>query len=975
MVNKTLLSLAIAASVATLSGCKTGGDTSVDLTAVNSGSGEIQAGDNFPIFSAARRELPLNTDLLFSTAAITDGTAATADTIPPVTTAINDLAGWSTTATFFVPVTGPLTDASVVPGQTVFLIELASKEDNASIDALDIASIVASGNPFAAAGDQPVGGQDYDARYVEMSDGTHAIAVTPLTPLDPKTKYLVTLTNSILDAQGEPLTTSPEYELLRTDVQLPVEALQPVRDAVQAWEGLAGAFLTGATGGAITQDNIVLAYATTTDGSTDVLTRYANPALFVADNLELEAAEDLTDQFANIGLEDVVARTVFLAVNGNLEPSGADLAGVTAQQIAFTKALDIYPSKVYGAITSADLSMLAGTEDPITLNDLAAAPAPRPVTLVNGALVDALIEAGTAGELPTDNITAILGGGSPTLVASAGASPANFGTGVSATARYFQGQIVLPNFLEPANKTTELTASGITATMASDAAWTANTQVGAVLDAALGNEAGTTPPTDDDGSTNVTYRYPLPELITDEGGSPDFNVAPVLVTAPSESECGTDVAVPVVIYVHGITGSRGNGAIYSAALADQCIATVAIDQPLHGVAPKTSNANGDTVDNVLLPFHMEADKAAETGSPWAAAINQQNGNALFGGPIAAAERHNNVYQNSVNARVDIVYGDDAAGDSGSAFINLFNFARGRDNLRQSVVDLLNLNASLSNINDALQSQEDTGTLVQNPSPLDLNNVYVVGHSLGAIVATTFSSVNNNPAVLAGNTNLNEIKGVILGNGGANLTKLLENSPIFAPRIVGALGNAGVAQGSDSYEKFMFTFQSMIDGTDPAGSGLELASTDTPILQFNMVGGNTLPADASGISYPEAFKVIGTFLPDHTVPNFDYFADGNNPYSAFAPALGLPASIDTAYAPLAGTRGLSTVLGTSEVVNQANTTATSDPLRVETRFASGTHSTFANADDQATFGEMVAQSVAFIKLGAVAATNTSVLESN
>jgi len=236
-------------------------------------------------------------------------------------------------------------------------------------------------------------------------------------------------------------------------------------------------------------------------------------------------------------------------------------------------------------------------------------------------------------------------------------------------------------------------------------------------------------------------------------------------------------------------------------------------------------------------------------------------------------------------------------------------------------------------------------------------------------------VNNNPAVLAGNTNLNEIKGVILGNGGANLTKLLENSPIFAPRIVGALGNAGVAQGSDSYEKFMFTFQSMIDGTDPAGSGLELASTDTPILQFNMVGGNTLPADASGISYPEAFKVIGTFLPDHTVPNFDYFADGNNPYSAFAPALGLPASIDTAYAPLAGTRGLSTVLGTSEVVNQANTTATSDPLRVETRFASGTHSTFANADDQATFGEMVAQSVAFIKLGAVAATNTSVLESN
>lgn len=982
MVNKTLLSLAVAASVAALSGCKTGGDTSVDLTAVNSGSGGIQAGDNFPIFSAARRELPLNTDLLFSSAAVTDGTGATADTTPPVTTAINDLAGWSTTATFFIPVTGPLTEASVVPGQTVFLIELASKEDNPSIDALDIASIVASGNPFAAAGDQPVGGQDYDARYVEMSDGTHAIAVTPLTPLDPKTKYLVTLTNSILDAQGEPLTTSPEYELLSTDVQLPVEALQPVRDAVQAWEGLAGAFLNGATGGAITQDNIVLAYATTTDGSTDVLTRYANPALFVADNLELEAAEDLTDQFANIGLEDVVARTVFLAVNGNLEPSGAELAAVTAQQIAFTKALEIYPSKVYGAITSADLSSLAGTEDPVTLNDLAEAPAPRPVTLVNATLVDALIEAGTP--LTPEDIPVIVGNiQSGNLPISVGASPANFGTGSSATARYYQGQIVLPNFLEAANKTTDLTATGITATMASDAAWTANTNVGAVLDAALGNEAGTTPPTDDDGSTNVTYRYPLPELITDENGSPAFNVAPVLITAPSEADCGVDTPVPVVIYVHGITGSRGNGAIYSAALAEQCIATVAIDQPLHGVAPKTSNANGDTVDNVLLPFHIEADKAAETGSPWATAIvvqNDENTNEAFGGPIAAAERHNNVYQNSLNARVDIVYNEDpelSAGDSGSAFINLFNFARGRDNLRQSVVDLLNLNASLGNINAALQAQ-DTGTLVQSPAELDLNKVYVVGHSLGAIVATTFSSVNNNPAVLAGNTNLNEIKGVILGNGGANLTKLLENSPIFAPRIVGALGNAGVAQGSDSYEKFMFTFQSMIDGTDPAGSGLELAATDTPILQFNMVGGNPLPTgetELAAISYPDAFKAAGFFLPDHTVPNFDYFADGNNPYSAFAPALGLPTSIDTAYAPLAGTRGLSTVLGTSEVVNQGNATATSSPLRVETRFAAGTHSTFANADDPETFAEMVAQSVAFISAGAVAASNTSVLESN
>ena len=979
MVNKTLLSLAVAASVATLAGCNTGGDTDVDLTPVTSGQEGAVPSRTAPIFSAANAELPLNTDFLFAAAPLTDGTAATADTIPPVTTAINDLAGWSTTATFYIPFNAPLDPDSVKAGDNVRLIELASKEDNPAIDALSIDSILASETRFAAQDDQPVGKVDYDARYVRLTDGIDAIAVTPLRPLDPITKYLVVVTDGVKDVAGKSVGPSGEYNLVAGDAILPSPALQPVRDNVQKWEALAGEYLAENTD-SVTEDNIILAYATTTDGSTNVLTRYANPALFVADNLELEAAEDLTDVFAQrqLGevLEDIVARKLFLgAFESNENPTVDDLKDVTPQEIAQAKALEIYPGAVFGAITTTDVSSFSGATEPETLNDLVAAPKPRDVSLVNGALVDALIEFGTLGSTIdlSAAIPGIIGGTAPTLERSFGASPRNFGTGISQSARYYQGQIALPNFLTPANKTEELTATGITATLASDAAWTANRKVGAVLDVALSNAPGTTPPADNDGSTNVTYRYPLPELVTDENDS-SFNIAPILITAPSEADCGVDTPVPVVIYVHGITGSRGNGAIYSAALAANCIATVAIDQPLHGVAPKTSNADGKTIDNALLFLHIEAEHAEATGSPWANAIKQQNENTLLGDKITAEERHNNVYQNDLNARVDIVYNEDkelSAGDSGSAFINLFNFARGRDNLRQSVFDLLNLNASLGKIDEELQSQ---GALVQTPSQFDLSEVYVVGHSLGAIVATTFSSVNNNPLVQAGNSNLNQIKGVILANGGANLTKLLENSPGFGPSIVGALGGSGIEQGSDSFESFMFVFQSMIDGTDPAGSGLELATTSTPVLQFNMVGGNPLPEDSSEISLPDALKAFGTFLPDHTVPNFDYFADaGTNPYVAAAPKLGLPAGIDTAYAPLAGTSGLSEVLGTSEIVNQNNSTAVSNPLRVETRFASGTHSTFANADEEDTFKEMVAQSVGFIKNGAVQATDSNVLE--
>jgi len=946
MVKKTLLSLAIAATAAGLAGCNTGGDYSVDTSAVTAGSAGSTPSRVTPIFSAANSQLPINTDFLFASASDTDGTASTADTTPPVTTAINDLPGFSTTATFYVPFNAALDGASVVAGQTVFLVELKSKEDDASIDALDLTSILAASpaNPFAAAADQPVAGTDYTARYVELDDGASpAIAITPLKPLDPQTKYLVTLTNGIQSVAGEAVGTSAEYELVSSDLELPSPSLQPVRDAVQGWEKLAGLFLTAASSGTITQDNIVLSYAFTTDGSLDVLTSYANPAEFIANNLTLAQAEALTDQFAGGQLADIVARSIAVTLASGDPSNPAQLAAVTQPTIDSIQASNTYPAQVFGAIANADISSLISFPSAITLNDLVDRPSPRTVNFVNRATVDAVI------------------GGN-------GASPASFIPGSTDVAtRFYQGQVELPNFLAAATLTSEISASGIAAAMAADADWSANTTVGAVLDGALGNDAGTTPPKDDDDSTNVTYRYPFPQAEAAD------NFAPVLVTMPAAVDytagggqnCSGAASIPVVLYVHGITGSRGNSLGYAAGLAANCIATVAIDLPLHGIAPQRSDSNGELEANPLLPFNMEYALAADTGSPWGGVIF--NGGSVDTTFASTAERHNNVYQNSLNARVAMEFGTEDAGTSGSAFINLSNFTRTRDNVRQAVVDLLNLNASLDNISTKLVDQ---GAL-----PLNTDKVFVAGHSLGAIVATTYAAVNNEPSVLAGNSNLNEIQGVILANGGANLTKLLENSPSFGPVVVGGLAASGVEQGTSNFEKFMYVFQSVVDVADPANSGLILAETDTPVVAFNMVGGNALPSDASGISYPDGFKVAGAFLPDHTVPNKDYFADaGTNPYAAFAAALGLPTGIDTAYAPLAGTQGLVTVLGAEVVDNATNVADLSDPLRAEVRFAAGTHSTFANADDTATFYEMLGQSVSLI-LGNYTVTSPTVLEAN
>lgn len=954
MVKKTLLSLAIAATAAGLAGCNTGGDYKVDTGAVTAGSDGTTPSRVTPIFSAANSQLPLNTDLVFASASDTDGTAATADTTPPVTTALNDLPGFSTTATFYIPFNGLLDADTVVAGQSVFLIALKNSDDNANIDALDISTIVANtanadtpSSPFAD--DQPVAGTDYTARYVELGDGsTPSVAITPMTPLSAKTKYLVVLTDGIQSVSGKAVATSAEYELVSGNLGLPSSALQPVRDAVQGWEALSGQFLAAASGGTLSQDNIVLSYAFTTDGSLDVLTSYANPAQFIAANLTLEAAEDLTDEFAGGQLEDIVARSIAVASAMGNPNDPAQLAAVTDEQVAGVKALDIYPGQVYGSIASADISSLIGAQSAVTLNELVDRPTARNVAVVNGASVDGAI------------------GGN-------GASPATFLGSADTATRYYQGQIELPDFLGDVTLTTELTAAGISAAMAADPDWSANTTVGAVLDGALGNEAGTTPPKDDDESTNVTYRYPFPEPQESD------NVAPLLITMPDQvdysaggsvpgaRDCSGLTSVPVVMYVHGITGSRGNALPYSAGLAANCIATVAIDLPLHGIAPITSDSNGDPIANALLPFNMEVALGADTSSPWAGVIAAQvgGGNTTF---ASIKERHGNVYQNSVNARVAMEFGAEDAGTSGSTFINLSNFTRTRDNLRQAVVDLLNLNASIENISDAVGA---AGAALE----LDETKVFVAGHSLGAIVATTYAAVNNSPAVLAANDSLNEVQGVILANGGANLTKLLENSPSFGPVVVGGLAASGVTQGTENFEKFMYVFQSAVDVADPANSGSMLAATDTPVVAFNMVGGNALPSDASGISYPDGFKAAGVYLPDHTVPNSDYFADaGTNPYAAFASALGLPAGIDTAFAPLAGTQGLTTVLNTEAVTSATTVGDLATPLRAEVRFASGTHSTFANSDDSAVFLEMLGQSVSLI-LGSYTVTNTAVLESN
>lgn len=341
-------------------------------------------------------------------------------------------------------------------------------------------------------------------------------------------------------------------------------------------------------------------------------------------------------------------------------------------------------------------------------------------------------------------------------------------------------------------------------------------------DLTLAGALGVTVPMDVDGSYNVTYRYPFAAKTGDES-------VPLQVTMPQDNwvpgyagaaNCGQIYAAtgyPTVIYVHGITSDRGSVLALGHTLASRCIATVAIDLPVHGIP-----ANSALV-NVL---NVEKSKSI----PFA---------ALYGAN-APRERHFNV-AGSGGAPAPMNFATPGATDgSGAQFINLGYLTNTRDNNRQAVMDLLNLNASLSGVNTEMLKSVTTG--------LDLNRVYVVGVSLGGILGSVFTTVNQlaiaNDAQVGLPSNLNPIRGIVTSAAGTQVAQVLVNSATFAPVINGGLAASGVNLGTSNYERFLYAAQSAMDAGDPVNYLQTLATLGVPALVQQINGDAVIPNGAT-----------------------------------------------------------------------------------------------------------------------------------
>ena len=292
------------------------------------------------------------------------------------------------------------------------------------------------------------------------------------------------------------------------------------------------------------------------------------------------------------------------------------------------------------------------------------------------------------------------------------------------------------------------------------------------------------------------------------------NVIPVIVAIPTGCGAMPGTGWPVVVFQHGITRNREDVFGIAGTFSKACMATIAIDLPLHGVTDKTD------------PFYK---------------------NQLFTGTAAAALLTAPVSERTFDMDLEnnstLAAGPDGTIDgSGAWFINLNSTITSRDNLREGAADLINLVASLPNLHPVTPP----ATL----NAFDSTKVFFAGHSLGGIVGTVFLGADTEGAALTASPP--KVVAATLANPGGHIAELLRNSAEFEPVIDGQLAANGLAKGTLGNYAFYSQAQAAVEDGDPANYAA-LAVAGHPIHMLEVVGGLGGAGDTCD-------------LPDQVVPN-------------------------------------------------------------------------------------------------------------
>lgn len=469
-------------------------------------------------------------------------------------------------------------------------------------------------------------------------------------------------------------------------------------------------------------------------------------------------------------------------------------------------------------------------------------------------------------------------------------------------ARYYRGSMTLPYFLGVPS------ADNVTAPL--NTRWTARCDSGAIIAALPSSMKPATPVSENDGFCQA---FALRDLGVDSARHlTKFNTIPkinsyqnveVQMTVPDTNFIPMpEAGWPVVILQHGITLDKEAMLAITGTLSSQGFATIAIDHPLHG----SRGFSYETPERTL------------------------NFNA------------------STNSATD--------------YMNLSNLLVTRDNLRQSIADMLALRLALDTI---------TGVNINK------DRIQFLGHSLGGITGASMVALAN---ASTGNADIDrkfKVDSAVLAMPGGAVANFLLDSPSFGPLIkasvmLGAGGEltsqfvtyiaantdcgeptaataatwpacaesavttylaslqqtgntAQLARITETLTQFAFAAQTVTDSGDPNNYAQMLVAGNTPTYIIEVVGDG---ADNK---------------PDQVIPN-GFF----DPLTALAQGR----------MALAGTEPLARLLGAVAVPAQAPGVAL-DGNNALTRFNAGDHgSILSPAASAAATGEMQYQTATF-----------------
>lgn len=402
-------------------------------------------------------------------------------------------------------------------------------------------------------------------------------------------------------------------------------------------------------------------------------------------------------------------------------------------------------------------------------------------------------------------------------------------------------------------------------------------------------------------SKKISNFFPFPEG-QKTGGKTLKRNSKLQVVAPANSCTMPADGYPVVIYQHDLYESRlsKHTIDFAEMMAKKCVATVAIDLPLHGLMPNVEGyVVSITAPPTIIPL-LAYSHYSEYGLP-VTGLNSLVAKGALDKPFvekliarrATEERYfgltkePNLGESStitVDGKGPVTFpnfvpqaASQEYGQSGSLFINYLHFQTLRDNIRQAVLDLLNLNASLSKI-----------TLPKNVK-LDTSKVKFVGKGMGAIVGSSFVALNNaNPSLpkvqkaalidLVGNLggwlrqsgeNPQQFDG--LGKDMVDFYTKLEpvlTDPKCTQNCKATLKTKpNVQKDSGDYNTLMYMFQATLDSIDPVNYAQELKGNDIALYRSDNQNyqdpssiaqrlGQNVPQEAT---LPSIYEQIGKWI--------------------------------------------------------------------------------------------------------------------